>query len=140
MLPPSLSAADPTKGATYHGCMLPPLIAPQVSFSRYHEGRTRLQAMTAAWTAAACKALSFDGGSGAGAPAHTSMATEASRGANGCKASAPADRVEVAAEPSALRFRLEIVHLFSLLHALALQVGAGAGRRACMHTGAACRR
>lgn len=73
---------------------------PQVSYNRWHEGRIRLQAMTAAWTSVACKALAFDGG----------MTAHAPPAADGCGPMSDAQR-----------WRLEVAHLLSLAHALALQ-------------------
>ncbi|KAL4440997.1 hypothetical protein ABPG77_010428 [Micractinium sp. CCAP 211/92] len=62
-------------------------------YGRFHEGRVRLQAMTSAWTDACIKALSFDGG---------------------CRSLSPPDE-------ASRRFCSDCVHLFSLLHAVALQ-------------------
>lgn len=62
-------------------------------YGRFHEGRVRLQSMSAAWTDSCIKALSFDGG---------------------CKSFGPPDE-------EARRFSLDTVHLFSLLHGVALQ-------------------
>ena len=69
------------------------------SYGRYHEGRTRLQAMTAAWFSAFSLALSFD------------------------KHPYDKDKFEDEAEfeHSAERFRHDMVHAFSLMNALCFQ-------------------
>ncbi|KAI7843871.1 hypothetical protein COHA_002419 [Chlorella ohadii] len=65
----------------------------QAGYGRFHEGRTKLQAMSAAWTDACMKVLDFDGGN---------------------KSYGPPDA-------AGSRFRHDCVHLFSLLHGLAMQ-------------------
>ncbi|PRW56008.1 hypothetical protein C2E21_5243 [Chlorella sorokiniana] len=65
----------------------------QAGYGRFHEGRTKLQAMSAAWTDACIKFLDFDGGSAGYVPPDASTS----------------------------RFRQDTVHMFSLLHGLAMQ-------------------
>ncbi|KAI3436472.1 hypothetical protein D9Q98_005889 [Chlorella vulgaris] len=63
------------------------------SYGRWHEGRTKLQLMTSAWLDSCVKCLSFDGG----------------------------DKVFGQPDAASMRFKLDCVHLFSLMHGVALQ-------------------